>query len=260
MSAVAAVLGSSHRVRVIDSTDAASLGLMIDLELRQPADLYLLRSHVPEVVAMIQRLEHAGAQVVNRSRPTALCSDRFALDGLLGAAGLPLPRSWCAAALGEAAAGAVGAVLPFPLVVKSRWSRRGDLVRKVRSRADLVNLAAENPGEAVILQEFIVGDSLDRKLYVVDELVLAVECDSPLTAGGRGARRQVEVEPEWSRLALATGRALGLRVFGVDLVLSERGPRVVDVNAFPGFRGVPQAPEVLARMVERTGTELEVTA
>lgn len=252
MSAVAQRLNRVHQFRIVDSTDLGDLRRTIDAELRHPADLYLLRSHVAEVVAMIQKLELAGARVVNPCQPTALCGDRIALDEVLAASGLPLPRTWCAADLKDVAEGSTGMAVPFPLVVKSRWSSRGDVVRKVSSRSALLDLADERPGESVIAQEFIDGDEVDRKVYVIDDLVLAVICPSPLATGTRGERRSVHVDPEWTRLATEVGRVLRLRVFGVDLVLSERGPMVVDVNAFPGFRGVPQAPGALVRMIEAT--------
>ena len=35
--------------------------------------------------------------------------------------------------------------------------------------------------------------------------------------------------------------AFGLQAYGVDLLLTSEGPVVVDVNAFPGFRSMPDA-------------------
>jgi hypothetical protein len=45
------------------------------------------------------------------------------------------------------------------------------------------------------------------------------------------------------------GRALGLDLFGVDVVESGGRPYVVDASSFPGFKGVPDAPLRVARYI-----------
>jgi ribosomal protein S6--L-glutamate ligase len=50
---------------------------------------------------------------------------------------------------------------------------------------------------------------------------------------------------------LELGRAFNLRLYGVDLLITERGPIIVDINSFPGFRGVPGADHALVALVER---------
>ena len=42
------------------------------------------------------------------------------------------------------------------------------------------------------------------------------------------------------RLTLAVGEALGMDVYGVDVVVSAGEHYVVDVSAFPGFKGCPR--------------------
>jgi ribosomal protein S6--L-glutamate ligase len=54
------------------------------------------------------------------------------------------------------------------------------------------------------------------------------------------------VAPGWAGLVLRTGKAFGLDIYGVDVLATPDGPVVVDVNAFPGFRGVAEAPAALA--------------
>ena len=49
------------------------------------------------------------------------------------------------------------------------------------------------------------------------------------------------VDPEVRRIALAAGRALGLTLYGLDIIESDEGPVVVDANYFPGYKGVPDA-------------------
>ena len=41
-----------------------------------------------------------------------------------------------------------------------------------------------------------------------------------------------------------------LLLYGLDLVITEKGPVIVDVNSFPGFRGVPGADSALVSLIE----------
>ncbi|MDQ4069776.1 MAG: hypothetical protein M3203_09965, partial [Actinomycetota bacterium] len=60
------------------------------------------------------------------------------------------------------------------------------------------------------------------------------------------------------RAAVAAGAALGLEIFGVDLVVGGDGPVVVDVNGFPGFKGVPPAAAWIADHLRAVARDLKV--
>jgi ribosomal protein S6--L-glutamate ligase len=53
----------------------------------------------------------------------------------------------------------------------------------------------------------------------------------------------VRVRPEERKLAVAATRALGLDVAGVDIIRSERGPLLLEVNSSPGLEGIETATE-----------------
>jgi ribosomal protein S6--L-glutamate ligase len=50
-------------------------------------------------------------------------------------------------------------------------------------------------------------------------------------------------------IALRCGRAMGLGLYGIDMIESEDGPIVVDLNYFPGYKGVPAAAPLIADYV-----------
>ncbi len=55
----------------------------------------------------------------------------------------------------------------------------------------------------------------------------------------RGATaRQVELSPEEEALAIRAAQMVGVEVAGVDLIPSDRGPLVIEVNASPGLEGI----------------------
>jgi ribosomal protein S6--L-glutamate ligase len=59
---------------------------------------------------------------------------------------------------------------------------------------------------------------------------------------------------------LRAGQVLGLDLFGVDIIVTTRGPLVIDVNAFPGFQGVPNAAEYLVNYVENIAEDRRLIA
>jgi glutathione synthase/RimK-type ligase-like ATP-grasp enzyme len=62
--------------------------------------------------------------------------------------------------------------------------------------------------------------------------------------------RPVPVEPEVRDAAVRTGAALGLGLYGLDVIESPDGPVVVDVNYFPGYKGVPDAAAMIADHID----------
>ena len=73
-----------------------------------------------------------------------------------------------------------------PLVIKSRHSRRHDLVARADSAARLRELAAAWPEEPVVVQEFTANSGWDHKLWVVDGRLFAALRRSELAPDGRG--------------------------------------------------------------------------
>lgn len=65
------------------------------------------------------------------------------------------------------------------------------------------------------------------------------EFRSNIKRGGVG--EPVRLTKEYRRVAEAAAAAIGLQVSGVDMLESERGPLVIEVNASPGFQGLEAA-------------------
>jgi ribosomal protein S6--L-glutamate ligase len=257
---VAAELSTRHRVRVIDP-DAAGLQAALQEEVRDPADLYLLRSHTQASMGIARHVERPGTLTINNWAAADACRDRVAIAARVQGACLPWPETWGAPDLNAwATGGGLEMLLRHPVVVKSRWTRRGDLVRRVDTVAQLKAVAAEWPAEPVIVQRYIPNDGWDRKVYVIDGEIFGVYRPSPLRDGDPEARMAINVPVEWASLARRVGIAFGLKVYGLDLVLSATTPTIVDVNSFPGFRGVAGAAEALIAMVDRLADEPSATA
>ncbi|MFL5388057.1 MAG: RimK family alpha-L-glutamate ligase, partial [Myxococcales bacterium] len=134
------------------------------------------------------------------------------------------------------------------LVVKPAMGWRGEGVRIVRSESELLALPA--PHEPVLAQEFVPGPGEDLRVYVAGDQVFATR--KPFSSTSYSVPGlEVAVTEEIRRLALRCGEAFGLGLFGLDIIESPDGPRVVDVNYFPGYKGIPRAPEAVATYIAR---------
>ncbi|WP_369357808.1 RimK family alpha-L-glutamate ligase [Streptomyces sp. cg2] len=254
LSAAAGVLrGAGHRV-----TFAGPDGVVPfpgpdgpdRLESGPLADVYLLKARTPDALALAARLEERGAPVVNSVEATARCQDRVGMAEVARTAGLPFAETLRTATVGALASAAPD--LRFPLVLKSRHSRRDDLVARVDTAAELVELATAWREEPVIVQEFTANSGWDHKLWIVGGQPFAARRRSELAPGGRGPNLPLPpaaLPAAWIESALHVGEVFGLEVYGVDVLHAGAGvPLIVDINAFPGVRGQAGAPEALAEL------------
>ncbi|MFE9723858.1 RimK family alpha-L-glutamate ligase [Streptomyces sp. NPDC005794] len=212
------------------------------------ADVYLLKAHTSSALALARTLEARGARVVNSAAATELCQDRSRIADVAAGAGIPMPRTRTLPALSALPPDAER----YPLMVKSRHSRRGDLVVRVDGPERLRELAAAWPEEPVVVQEFTPNSGWDHKLWVIAGQVFTGLRPAPGTVGTTSPLpAPVTGEPPsaWTRLALYAGEVFGLDVYGIDVLDRTGEPVVVDVNAFPGIRGPEGAPRALAALI-----------
>jgi hypothetical protein len=254
------LLGAPHRVTVLDPHDGEAPCPSADPSAADcpPADLYLLKAHSPQAVAFARWAQGQGAQVVNTAAATEFCQDRVRMADRALAAGLPFPVTRTFPRLSELATASASPCLPgtlptpdFPLIVKSRVSRRRDLVIRLEGRAGLRALEAQWGGEPIVVQEALANDGWDYKLYVIGTQVLAGRRSSPLDGEVPVVTHPLDpsrLPPDWLELVRVVGESFGLQIYGVDILATARGPVIVDINAFPGCR-VPGASEALAAFV-----------
>lgn len=259
LTAVMEELGRRHEVAVHDATTLPA-GYGREPGLVEPPDVVLLKSRSLEARRVAQTAERAGSLVVNPPAATTTALDRAATADALARGGVPAPRSWSVPALRELADGA--AALPWPLVVKSRTSSRRDLVRLVTGPEELAELLPEWGDEPVVPQEFAANDGFDIKVWVIGEDLSAARRRSALESVDKSADEfldPADLPDLWVRTARAAGAALGLQLYGVDLLIVDGRPLVVDVNPFPGFRGAHRPADSLLRFLSTLTTARTVT-
>ncbi|HEV2121787.1 MAG TPA: hypothetical protein VGW38_03305 [Chloroflexota bacterium] len=217
----------------------------IDLgTLRPEYDLYLLKSKSTLTFALASALEAHGASVLNTFRATHLTKDKTAGTAVIAMAGVPVPGSWAVAD-----SGALEPVLrEGPLWLKPRRGSMGKGIRRVTTAKELAECEV-GPDEALLAQQEVPSHGHDLKIYVVGERVWAITRPYPARTEEEKRGEAAPVTPEIRDGALACGRALGLEIYGVDFLTHEDRFWVVDVNAFPSYKGIPEAPSALAAYV-----------
>jgi RimK family alpha-L-glutamate ligase len=92
------------------------------------------------------------------------------------------------------------------------------------------------------MQEFVEHGHSDIRAFVIGDQVIASMhriADGWKTNYSRGARpAPAEISEEFKELAVKAAKAVGCKVAGVDILEGPQGPRIVDVNSQPGWKGL----------------------
>lgn len=206
-------------------------------------DLYILKSHTELSLSLAGTLYSQGAQLLNPFPSCYLTQNKIVVSRLMQMADVPAPRSWVTGDLSLLRSLAEETTL----IIKPHLGHRGAGIHFVRNPNDLAKIP--QPESPIIIQEFIEGTGEDLKIYVVGEEVFGVKkpfSESSFTVPGR----PVPISDEVRQLSLRVGKICGLGLYGLDIIESPRGPYVVDVNFFPGYKGVPDVAPLIADYID----------
>lgn len=105
-------------------------------------------------------------------------------------------------------------------------------------------------GERLIFaQEYEEHEPFDYKAYAIGDYVYAIKRVFPAKTKEEKLGTPVGDDPELVDLVRRCGRLFGLQLYGVDLVKTPKGYSVIEVNCFPGFKGVPEGGERIAKFI-----------
>jgi ribosomal protein S6--L-glutamate ligase len=216
-------------------------------EVKNDCNLYLLKSGTETALSFAGVLHAAGAKILNPYPTVVAMRDKIISTKVLMDAGVPLPKTFFAAKAIQFA----DAVKEGPLVVKPFWAAsQGRGVRIVKTADELETVTSDEG--LIFAQRYHPPDGLDHKLYVIGEEVFGVRRVWPPKTLEDKLGEPFEVRGVMREIALCCGRAFGVGLYGVDVITTNGQPFVVDINTFPGFKGVPNAARLLAEFVLQT--------
>ncbi len=220
-------------------------------DIRPQHDLYVVKSETVLALSVAGALTVAGANVVNTFRSCALTRDKIAATAILAGAGISVPPSW--------ATGQPARLQPLlaegPLWIKPQRGCQGMGVHRLAGPGELEG--QESPTDAyglplpLFAQREVPTSGRDLKVYVAGDAVWATTRSFPARTLRDKIGTPVAPPRAIRTAALACGRALGLELYGVDFLVAEERFFAVDVNVFPGYKGVAEAPRALADFLYR---------
>jgi ribosomal protein S6--L-glutamate ligase len=227
-------LGCSVEVLIPERVPAVLRRLTMD------ADLYVWKSHERLCDSLAAQLHARGLPIINDYCGTLLVRDKIATSMRLMEAGLPTPEAYYASSVAQLRT----VIEAYPVVVKPNAGRRGQQISVVRGPEELEKLDLLYC--EVFAQQYIRGDGLDLKAYIIGDQVFGVARPFPVRTAEDKRGRPQAITPEVRDLCLRCGELFGQELYGVDLIESDDGPYVIEVNCFPGYKGVPEADRLLA--------------
>ena len=202
--------------------------------------------------AVIRQFE--GMNIFTTTSSEALLHSRDKLITLqyLSALGFPVPRSFYPTPNSqfEDIAKVFGG---YPIVIKTLTSTHGEGVALIQNYKELNELAWHyfRTGTRFMIQEFIGEcNGEDIRIFIVDGKVVASmkrkaamgDFRSNLHMGGTAST--CNLDPKTIEMAVSAVNSLGLKVAGVDIIESKKGPLILEINASPGLEGIENTTQI----------------
>ena len=243
---------------------------LVDLEqFKFDYAVYLFKSHSPLAESLAAAAHYRGARLLNEYPSTMKVRDKVLTCTLLLQAGLPTPRTFVTDSIETLRP----VVREMPVVVKPYRGRRGQGIEVCLNEAEFDHLIARRAadpnaddddgggedgtalGERLIFaQEYEEHEPFDYKAYAIGGYVHAIKRIFPAKTKAEKLGTPVGDDPELVDLVRRCGELFGLQLYGVDLVKTPKGYSVIEVNCFPGYKGVPQGGERIAQFIlEQSG-------
>lgn len=195
--------------------------------------------------AIVRQFEMQGAWTASSSIAISRARDKLRSQQILTKAGIDTPKTLVSR--NTADIDDLIEQIGLPVIIKLATSTHGNGVvlaetKKAAKSALQAFYLYNEDGTNILLQEYIKESAgVDIRAFVVGSRVVASmkrqslddDFRSNLHKGGEGT--SVKLTPEEKRIVVKAARVMGLHVAGVDLMRSERGPLVLEVNASPGF-------------------------
>ena len=250
-----------HNVRVVDY-----MRCYMNIKSRKPTIFYggeslgKVDSVIPRIgasntfygTAVVKQFEMMDSYCVNTSDAIANSRDKLRSLQILAEAGINMPITGFASHTKDIE-GVIESVGSTPLIMKLLQGTQGQgiVLAETRKAAESVMSAFRQLDADIMVKEFIKesGGTDIRAFVVGDEVVasmkrIAPEGDFRSNVHLGGTMEKVQLSSEEENMAVNASRILGLSIAGVDLMRSNRGTLILEVNSSPGLQGIESCSEV----------------
>lgn len=202
--------------------------------------------------AVLRHLETMGIYTVNASIAIARSRDKFRSLQLLARKGIPMPLTGFAQSP-DSTDDLIRMVGGAPLVIKLLEGTQGKgviLADSHQSAVSIINAFKEMHAN-ILVQEYIQESrGSDIRCFVIGDKVVAAikrqakdgEFRANVHQGGKALK--VKLSSQERTIAIAAAKTMGLKVAGVDLVRSNHGPLVLEINSSPGLEGIEHTTQI----------------
>ncbi|MCI0336219.1 MAG: hypothetical protein L0226_01465 [Acidobacteria bacterium] len=239
-----------HQVTVINPQEA--FYVMGDDRWFRGLDLIVGRGRSWALLALLGWVERSGMLTINRQASIAAVHNKAQMSIALAASGLPIPQTFFGSI--EYLAREIPRQ-SYPIILKPIFgdNSRGLLV--IETPEDLARI--EWPEPVALAQRYFQTDGYDLKLYGIGDEIWAVRKRSPFNQPlAEWAEGLVTLTPELQGLGQHCGRLFGLDLFGVDCIMTDEGPLIIEINDYPNYTNVPDANARLVSYVTSRAREV----
>jgi ribosomal protein S6--L-glutamate ligase len=199
--------------------------------------------------AVVRQFEMMKVFTATESQALVRSRDKLRSLQILSRAGLGLPKT-VFSNYSKNVGNIIDRVDGAPLVIKLLEGTQGlgVVLADNRNSAESILEAFNGLQARVIVQEFIKeAKGADLRVFIIDGVVVGAmkrqgkegEFRSNLHRGGTA--EIVTLTDEEENAALKAAKVLGLGIAGVDILQSDRGPLILEVNSSPGLEGIESA-------------------
>lgn len=218
----------------------------------EPFDAVIPRigaTHTFYGTAIVRQFEMMSTYCLNESVAISRSRDKLRSLQLLARKGIGLPVTGFAHSVRHTD-DLIEMVGGAPLIIKLLEGTQGIgvVLAETEQAASSVIQAFRGMNVNILVQEFIKeAKGADIRCFVIGDKVVASmmrqakegEFRSNLHRGGQS--KLVRITPEERSTAVRAAKTMGLNVAGVDLLRSNHGPVIMEVNSSPGLEGISMA-------------------
>ncbi len=218
--------------------------------------------------AIVRQFEMMGVVSCTESQAIVRSRDKLRSMQILSREGIDMPKTGFAR-LPRDKSDIIEMVGGTPVVIKLLEGTQGIgvVLAETKKAAESVLDAFYGLKTNILIQEFIrESKGTDIRAFVVDGKVVGAmkrtgkegEFRSNLHRGGRA--ESIQLSAAERRTAIKAAKTLGLGVAGVDMLPSNRGPLIMEVNSSPGLEGIERstginiAGKIIQFLEKQTGT------